>query len=61
MVDRYPVQLDVEYGDGSRNRLTTGFRWVLAIPLLVLALAAGVGHITLAPFLMILFRKRYSH
>ena len=61
MVDRYPVQLDVEYGDGSRNRLTTGFRWVLAIPLLVLALAAGVGHITLAPFLMILFRKQFPH
>ena len=61
MIDRYPVQLDIEYGDGYRNRLTTTFRWVLAIPLLVLALAAGVGHITVAPFLMILFRKRYPH
>ena len=61
MTVRYPVQLIVEYGDGYRNRLTTTFRWVLAIPVLVLALAVGVGHITLAPFLMILFRKRYPH
>ena len=61
MIDRYPVQLDIEYGDGYRNRLTTTFRWVLAIPLFVLALAAGVGHITVSPFLMILFRKRYPH
>ena len=61
MFDRYPVQLVVEYGDGYRNRLTTTFRWVLAIPLLILALAAGVGHITFAPFLVILFRKKFPH
>ena len=61
IIDRYPVQLVVEYGDGYRNRLTTTFRWVLAIPLLILALAAGVGHITFAPFLVILFRKKFPH
>lgn len=60
-MDRYPVQLDIEYDDGSRNRITTLFRWVLAIPMLVLAVAAGVGHLTFAPLLMILFRKRYPH
>ena len=60
-MDRYPVQLDIEYGDGYRNRTTTLFRWFLAIPVIVLALVAGVGHISFAPILMILFRKRYPH
>ena len=35
MNDDYPVQFSVEYGDGSRNRLTALFRWVLVLPVLV--------------------------
>ena len=35
MNDDYPVQFSVEYGDGSRNRLTALFRWVLVFPVLV--------------------------
>lgn len=56
----YPVQLEVEYGDGSRNQLTTLFRWPMAVPVLVLAVAAGVSHVSPAILLMILFRKRFS-
>ncbi len=35
MNDDYPVQFSVEYGDGSRNRLTALFRWILVLPVLV--------------------------
>ena len=31
------------------------------IPIVVVAIAAGIGHISFAPALMILFRKRYPH
>ena len=31
----YPVQFRVDYPDHSLNRLTTGFRWLLAIPILI--------------------------
>ncbi len=57
MNDDYPVQFSVAYGDGSRNRLTTLFRWILIIPIaIVMALSGGL---LLAPFLTIIFRKKY--
>ena len=34
--DPYPVQLDVEYPERQLNRVTTFFRLLLAIPVLVL-------------------------
>ena len=37
MNDDYPVKFDVDYGDGTRNRLTTFFRLILAIPMLIVA------------------------
>ncbi len=59
--DMYPVQFDVEYPEEGRNRLTTLFRLILMIPALVVITLAiyGVGFLTLATALMILFRKKY--
>ena len=33
--DQYPVQFSVEYPDRDLNRLTTAFRIIVAIPILV--------------------------
>src|SRR2546430_16972858 len=38
----YPVNFTVEYPDRDLNRLTTGFRLIVAIPILILA--ASIGH-----------------
>jgi len=67
----YPVQFSVEYPDRDLNRLTTGFRLIVAIPILILAATVG-GHapgatiaaatggvLFLAPLLMIVFRQKY--
>jgi hypothetical protein len=68
------VQFSVDYPDRELNRLTTGFRIVVAVPILAVAaaiggnsweghgeaVAAGTGGILfLAPLLMILFRRKY--
>ena len=37
MNDEYPVQLSIDYGDGTRNRLTTLFRIILIIPIAIVA------------------------
>ncbi len=71
----YPVQFAVEYPDRELNRLTTGFRLIVAIPILIVAGTvghdwAGYGHgpefaagsgglLFLAPLLMIVFRQKY--
>jgi hypothetical protein len=39
----YPVQLSVEYPDRDLNRVTTGFRIFVAIPILIVASTVG-GH-----------------
>jgi Domain of unknown function (DUF4389) len=39
----YPVQFSVEYPDRDLNRLTTGFRLIVAIPILIIAATIG-GH-----------------
>ncbi len=73
--DHYPVNLDVEYPDRPLNRVTTFFRGILAIPVLVLlamlahsassstddfqSLAAVGGFIFLPTLLLLLFRHRY--
>ena len=59
--DAYPVQLDVEYPEGPRNRVTTLFRLILMIPIVVVAALAsmGAGLMFVATLLMILFRKKY--
>ena len=59
--DMYPVQLDVEYPEGPRNRITTLFRLILMIPIVVVAASASMGAriLFVATLLMILFRKKY--
>lgn len=71
----YPVQFDVGYPQQPLNRLTTFFRIILIIPILiVLFLVVGTteiqieagkifivlgGFLFLGPLVMILFRKKY--
>ncbi len=40
---RYPLQLSIEYPDRQLDRLTTAFRVIVAIPILIVAAALG-GH-----------------
>jgi hypothetical protein len=40
----YPVQLSVAYPDRELNRLTTAFRVIVAIPILIVAGTVGGGH-----------------
>jgi hypothetical protein len=35
MVSNYPVQFDIDYPSGPLNRLTTAFRFLIAIPIVV--------------------------
>jgi hypothetical protein len=54
----YPVDFDVDYPDSQRNRLTTAFRAVLALPMLaVLSVFSGV--LLVPPLLTIVFRQKY--
>jgi hypothetical protein len=70
----YPVQFDVQYPDRELNRLTTGFRIFVAIPILIVAVSigghawggreqivvAGSGGVLFLPaLLMIVFRQKY--
>jgi Domain of unknown function (DUF4389) len=41
--ERYPVEFSVEYPDRELNRLTTGLRLIVAIPILILAASIGSG------------------
>ena len=57
----YPVQFAVEYPDRDLNRLTTGFRLIVAIPILIVAAAVGGTRsvLTLPTLLLIVFRQKY--
>jgi hypothetical protein len=59
----YPVQFSVDYPDRDLNRLTTAFRIVVAIPILVVLGALGAHHgsgaLFLAPLLLIVVRQKY--
>ena len=46
MNDDYPVQLSIDYGDGTRNRLTTLFRLIMIIPIAIVAGLLGSTGIT---------------
>jgi hypothetical protein len=52
------VQFSVEYPDRDLNRLTTAFRVIVAIPILIVAGALGAV-LFFAPLLLILFRQKY--
>src|SRR5256885_14659510 len=41
--EAYPVQFSVEYPDRLLNRLTTAFRLIVAIPILIVAGTVGAG------------------
>ena len=61
----YPVQFSVDYPDRPLNRLSTAFRIIVAIPILLVYLAVaggesgGGGLLVLGPLLMIVFRRKY--
>lgn len=57
----YPVQFQVEYPDRDLNRLTTAFRLIVAIPILVVAAAVSSARslLVLPPLLLIVFRQKY--
>ncbi len=70
----YPVQFSVDYPDRDLDRLTTGLRIFVAVPILIVlgtvsastyqtsprGMVAGAGGVLfLGPLLMILFRQKY--
>jgi len=61
----YPVSLTVDFQDGPRDRLTTAFRLILAVPMALLAMLIGGGEdssgglLILPTTAMVLFRKKY--
>jgi hypothetical protein len=55
----YPVQFSIEYPDRDLSRLTTAFRLIVAIPILIVVAALGGAVLFLAPLLMIVFRQKY--
>jgi Domain of unknown function (DUF4389) len=71
--DGYAVRFNVDPPVAPLNRLTTGLRLIVAIPILIVlglvgggpsfwggrAVAAGGGLLVLAPLVMILFRQKY--
>lgn len=61
----YPVRLTFEYPDRPLNRVTTAFRLVLALPIIVLLYLLSWGRnsgvLTLPVALMLLFRRKYPH
>lgn len=56
----YPIHFTVDYPEAPLNRLTTFFRLITMIPIVVVVeLVAEGGIIFLPPLLMILFRQKY--
>jgi hypothetical protein len=57
----YPVSFDVEYPDRELNRVTTAFRILLALPVLLLAflISNSIGILFLPPLALLLFRHKY--
>ena len=54
----YPVQFSVDYPRQPLNRLTTLFRWILIIPVLLLGLLVST-YTTVPLVFMLLFRCKY--
>ena len=53
----YPARLDIDY-PGDLNRLTTFFRLIMVIPILIIQNLLSSG-LWLATALMIVFRRKY--
>ena len=54
----YAARLEIEY-PGQLDRLTSAFRLIWAIPIVILIAAINGGSVVLAPLLTILFRGKY--
>src|SRR3954447_24311765 len=56
-----PVSFDVDYPDRELNRLTSAFRLIVAIPILlvVCALTAWSGLVVVPTLLMLVRRRKY--
>jgi hypothetical protein len=54
----YPIRYSVAYPDRPLNRLTTGLRIFVAVPILIVA-ATLPGLLFFGPLLMIVFREKY--
>ena len=54
----YPVQFSVDYPDRSLSRVSTFFRLLLAIPILLIFFLVGEA-VILSTLLMVLFRRKY--
>ncbi len=55
--DVYPVQLSVDYPDGGLNRLSTFFRFLMVIPIIIVQ--AFLATLSFPASLMIMFRRKY--
>jgi len=58
----YPARLNIDYVGSGRNRLTTFFRNITAIPIWVVMIALGTtmnAPLVLPALLMIVFRQKY--
>ena len=59
----YPVRLEIDYPDRPLNRVTSAFRIVLVLPILVLLALLGCGRpsglLTVPVGLMLVFRRKY--
>jgi hypothetical protein len=59
----YPVRLEIDYPDRELNRVTSAFRAVTALPIMLLVCLIGWGRssglLTVPLSLMLLFRRRY--
>lgn len=61
-ISAYPARLSVDYAGTNRNRLTTFFRAIAVIPILIVITAIDYGERSgffLPVLLMILFRRKY--
>ncbi len=56
--DAYPANLSIDYPDRDLDRVSTAFRIVLGIPILIV-LAAMTGVLAIPAALMIIFRQKY--
>lgn len=55
----YPISLSIDYPDKKMNRITTFFRLLIAIPILIILGFIGGGLVFIPTVLMLLFLQKY--
>ena len=55
----HPVRLEIDYPDRPLNRVTSAFRIVLVLPVLVLLALIPTGLLTVPVGLMLIFQRKY--